>query len=84
MLFQVLYMLIMHMNMVINEFLRLCPPVLCVTRKVKREVKLGKLVSLQTLSLNLPNIALYHDTHIWGEDADHFKPEVLPRCYQDN
>lgn len=61
----------MQMNMVISESLRLYPPALGHTRKVKNEV--GKLLLPANLELFLPNLALHHDAQIWGGDAPLFK-----------
>ncbi|KAL5826218.1 hypothetical protein ACOSQ4_018015 [Xanthoceras sorbifolium] len=58
------------MTMIINESLRLYPPVISMTRKVEREVQLGKLILPMTL--HVANMALHHDTQIWGEDVHLF------------
>ncbi|KAL4639820.1 hypothetical protein ACB092_03G245800 [Castanea dentata] len=63
------------MGMIINESLRLYPPVIAITRKVEREVRLGKLTLLANLLLYIPTLALHHDPKIWGEDVHLFKPE---------
>lgn len=61
--------------MVINESLRLYPPVIAITRKVGREIKLGKHILPANLNLFISNLALHHDPQIWGEDVNQFKPE---------
>uniref|UniRef100_A0A5B6ZL61 Cytochrome P450 CYP749A22-like n=1 Tax=Davidia involucrata TaxID=16924 RepID=A0A5B6ZL61_DAVIN len=63
------------MNMIINESLRLYPPVVSFARKVKREVKLGKFILPADIHLVIPILALHHDRQIWGEDVHLFKPE---------
>ncbi|KAL4639826.1 hypothetical protein ACB092_03G246300 [Castanea dentata] len=63
------------MGMIINESLRLYPPVIAITRKVEREVRLGKLTLPANLSLYIPTLMLHHDPKIWGEDVHLFKPE---------
>lgn len=63
------------MSMIINESLRLYPPVLAIIRKAEREVRLGKLTLPAEVLLFIPNIALHHDPQIWGEDVHLFKPE---------
>ena len=65
----------MRMSMIINESLRLYPPVLAIIRKAEREVRLGKLTLPAEVLLFIPNIALHHDPQIWGEDVHLFKPE---------
>ncbi|XP_022722687.1 cytochrome P450 CYP749A22-like [Durio zibethinus] len=61
--------------MVINETLRLYAPVISLTRKVGREVQLGKLVLPANLEFMIPKMALHHDPELWGDDAHLFKPE---------
>ena len=63
------------MNMIINESLRLYPPVSNFTRKVERKVKLGNLVLPANMTLIIPTLALHRDPQVWGEDAHIFKPE---------
>ncbi|XP_059658434.1 cytochrome P450 CYP749A22-like [Cornus florida] len=62
-------------NMIINESLRLYPPVSQFVRKTKHEVKLGKFIIPANIELNMPTLALHHDPQVWGEDALLFKPE---------
>ncbi|KAL3501533.1 hypothetical protein ACH5RR_035982 [Cinchona calisaya] len=63
------------MNMIINECLRLYPPVLTMTRKVEREVRLGNLNIPTNINIYLPILALHHNPQIWGKDVHLFKPE---------
>ncbi|XP_038713597.1 cytochrome P450 CYP749A22-like [Tripterygium wilfordii] len=63
------------MSMIINETLRLYSPVLVLHRKTSREARLGKLTLPAGIQLQVPIIALHHDSNIWGEDAHLFKPE---------
>ncbi|KAJ4839537.1 hypothetical protein Tsubulata_047559 [Turnera subulata] len=63
------------MTMIINESLRLYPPVFHITRKVKRDVRLGNLVIPQNMEVYVPSLAVHHDQKIWGADAHLFKPE---------
>ncbi|WCJ22068.1 Cytochrome P450 CYP749A22 [Euphorbia peplus] len=63
------------MNMVINESLRIYPPVLHFTREVQREVRLGKLNLPAKMEIYIPTLALHTDQKVWGEDAILFKPE---------
>ncbi|KAK1374057.1 Cytochrome P450, E-class, group I [Heracleum sosnowskyi] len=62
-------------NMIINETLRLYPPVTEFTRQVKEETKLGNYILPANIHVVLSTLALHHDTNIWGEDAHQFKPE---------
>ncbi|KAA8529302.1 hypothetical protein F0562_033899 [Nyssa sinensis] len=63
------------MNMIIEESLRLYPPVPTIKRKVEREVQLGKLILPPKMELYISPLALHHDPQIWGEDVHLFKPE---------
>ncbi|XP_017192279.2 cytochrome P450 CYP749A22-like [Malus domestica] len=63
------------MNMIINECLRLYTPPVYLTRKVEKEVKLGKLIVPANLELVISTIALHHDPQIWGKDVHLFKPD---------
>lgn len=65
----------MQMNMIINESLRLYPPVLTVTRKVRREVRLGSLTLPANVNIFISILALHHNPQIWGKDVHDFKPE---------
>jgi len=65
----------MQMGMIINESLRLYPPIIAITRKVERDVRLGKLTLPANLLLYIPTLAPHHDPKIWGEDVHLFKPE---------
>ncbi|XP_048318869.2 cytochrome P450 CYP749A22-like [Ziziphus jujuba] len=63
------------MSMIINETLRLYPPVIGILRKVEKGVKLGKLILPPNMLLYMSNLAIHHDPKIWGEDVHLFKPE---------
>ncbi|XVE74387.1 hypothetical protein DITRI_Ditri12bG0012900 [Diplodiscus trichospermus] len=63
------------MTMIINETLRLYPPVNNMARKVEKQVHLGKLMLPADMLLLVSNIALHHDPELWGDDVNHFKPE---------
>ncbi|EOY01607.1 PREDICTED: cytochrome P450 CYP749A22 [Theobroma cacao] len=63
------------MTMIINETLRLYPPVNGIARRVGREVQLGKLMLPTNIEFSIPNMALHHDPELWGDDVHLFKPE---------
>ncbi|CAN0864150.1 Cytochrome P450 CYP749A22 [Linum grandiflorum] len=65
------------MGMIINETLRLYPPVtaLGVRRINKDDVTLGKFTLHADIRLQIPTLYLHRDPKIWGEDANLFKPE---------
>ena len=64
-----------QMTMIINETVRLYPPVTAMARKVENEVQLGKLILPADLNLVAPIMALHHDPQLWGDDVNLFKPE---------
>lgn len=62
--------------MIVNESLRLYPPVLSlVNRKVEKETRLGRLVLPANLHLVIPISPLHYDPQLWGQDLQLFKPE---------
>ncbi|XP_060669215.1 cytochrome P450 CYP749A22-like [Ziziphus jujuba] len=63
------------MGMIINESLRLYPPVVANGRKVAKEVRLGKFILPSNLNLIVSTLAIHHDPQIWGKDVHQFKPE---------
>ncbi|XP_039162915.1 cytochrome P450 CYP749A22-like [Eucalyptus grandis] len=62
-------------DMIINESLRLYPPVVSAIRKVVRQVTLGNLVLPQGIALHIPILTIHHSPRISGDDVHLFKPE---------
>ncbi|KAI3744170.1 hypothetical protein L1987_57246 [Smallanthus sonchifolius] len=62
-------------NMIVNESLRLYPPVPALKRKVETKVRLGKMTLPPNTELYICPIAVHHDPKIWGADVHLFKPE---------
>nr|GEV53292.1 cytochrome P450 CYP749A22-like [Tanacetum cinerariifolium] len=63
-----------NMNMVINESLRLYPPVITMTRKVDRVIKLGNFTLPANVNIFMSILALHHNPEIWGNDVYYFRP----------
>ncbi|KAM0007800.1 putative 11-oxo-beta-amyrin 30-oxidase [Helianthus debilis subsp. tardiflorus] len=62
-------------TMILNEALRLYPPVVMAIRATNKETKLGKMTMPAGVNIALPMIRVQRDRDLWGEDALEFKPE---------
>ncbi|KAI3719819.1 hypothetical protein L6452_20724 [Arctium lappa] len=63
------------MDMIVEESLRLYPPVPAIKRKVKRQVRLGEMTLPSNMELYISPLAVHHDPRIWGADVHRFKPD---------
>ncbi|PKA53694.1 Cytochrome P450 734A1 [Apostasia shenzhenica] len=63
------------MTMILNESLRLYPPVLNILRVVGRESRLGDLLLPRGMQIQISPLLIHHDPDTWGEDAHLFRPE---------
>ena len=67
--------------MVLNETLRLYPPIVQMLRMAENEMKLGgdegmgDVVIPAGTELSLPVIMWHHEAEYWGPDADEFRPD---------
>ncbi|PKU84032.1 cytochrome P450 CYP749A22 [Dendrobium catenatum] len=64
-----------QMTMVINESMRLYPPVLGIFRTVAQDCKVGNVLLPKGMQIQISTLVLHHDRNIWGEDAQLFLPE---------
>lgn len=60
--------------MILNECLRLYPPIVATIRRAKADVELGGCKILNGTELLIPIIAVHHDQTLWGNDANEFNP----------
>ncbi|KAJ0488107.1 putative cytochrome P450 [Helianthus annuus] len=62
------------LNMILNESLRLYPPIVASLRRAKANVELGGYKIPRGTEFLIPVVAIHHDQSIWGTDANEFNP----------
>ncbi|KAM7510749.1 hypothetical protein LguiB_009624 [Lonicera macranthoides] len=62
-------------SMVLQEVIRLYPPVTGQFRHTYRKTKIGGMPIPAGVEFFLPTLMLHHDPEYWGEDVEEFKPE---------
>ncbi|KNA16181.1 hypothetical protein SOVF_091470, partial [Spinacia oleracea] len=62
-------------NMILQEVLRLYPPVLELNRTVNKDIRVGDVFLPAGVLVNLPILLIQQDEKLWGDDAKEFKPE---------
>lgn len=67
--------IVVQLGMIINETLRLYPPVVATIRRPTVNVELGGLQVPCGTELLIPILAVHHDQGIWGNDANEFNPD---------
>lgn len=60
--------------MIVNEVLRLYPPVVELSRLVEEETRLGEYTIPADTQVMLPVVMIHRDPKYWGEDANEFNP----------
>ncbi|KAH0467435.1 hypothetical protein IEQ34_004673 [Dendrobium chrysotoxum] len=63
------------MTMVINESMRLYPPVLNILRTVAKDCRVGNVLLPKGMQIQISPLVIHHDLSIWGDDAQLFLPE---------
>lgn len=64
----------MQMSMILNEALRLYPPVVVLTREACKDVRIRGLNIPAGTHVSVTVTAVHHDVQLWGEDAHEFNP----------
>ncbi|KAL1308270.1 cytochrome P450 716A67 [Arachis hypogaea] len=62
-------------SMILQESLRLYPPVVMFARFLRKDAKLGDLIIPAGVELVVPISMLHQEKEFWGDDAKEFKPE---------
>ncbi|XP_009797711.1 cytochrome P450 734A1 [Nicotiana tabacum] len=62
------------LSMILNESLRLYPPIVATIRRAKADVDLGGCKIPLGTEVLIPILAVHHDQAIWGNDANEFNP----------
>ncbi|PIN05054.1 Cytochrome P450 CYP4/CYP19/CYP26 subfamily [Handroanthus impetiginosus] len=62
-------------TMIINEMLRLYPPVMELSRVVEEDTKINGYNIPKDSIVTLPNLIFHRNPEIWGEDAGEFRPD---------
>ncbi|KAF3439667.1 hypothetical protein FNV43_RR17945 [Rhamnella rubrinervis] len=62
-------------TMVLNEVLRLYPPVIAQYLHAHKNSRIGLINVSAGTDLTLPTLLIHHDPELWGDDVEEFKPE---------
>ncbi|KAF2287143.1 hypothetical protein GH714_038409 [Hevea brasiliensis] len=62
-------------TMILNEILRLYPPVIALYQHTHKETKIGDITIPAGVDLTLPTLLIHHDPDFWGDDAEEFRPD---------
>ncbi|KAL2900154.1 hypothetical protein RDABS01_025236 [Bienertia sinuspersici] len=61
--------------MILNEVLRLYPPVILMYRMIHKPTQVGDILLPPGVQISVPTMLVHNDPELWGEDAAEFKPE---------
>lgn len=61
--------------MILNEVLRLYPPLSELSKVASEDTQLGKYLIPAGVQVMMPQILLHYDPELWGDDVLEFKPE---------
>ncbi|XP_021747019.1 cytochrome P450 CYP72A219-like [Chenopodium quinoa] len=62
------------MNMIINETLRIYPPIATLSRIIHTNTNLKQLTLLSGMEISMPLSMVHRDRELWGDDASEFNP----------
>jgi len=65
----------LQVTMILNEVLRLYPPILLIGREAYQETELGGIKYPPGVTFALPIVCIHHNREVWGDDVDEFRPE---------
>ncbi|CAM6113875.1 unnamed protein product [Calypogeia fissa] len=63
------------LNMILNESLRLAPPIISIEKRCQKRNRLGKYTVLPGTVVRMPIVLLHHSQELWGEDCASFRPD---------
>ncbi|CAO2839305.1 unnamed protein product [Amaranthus hypochondriacus] len=62
-------------TMILNEVLRLYPPVILMYRMIHKPTQVGEILLPPGVQISVPTMLVHNDPELWGEDAAEFNPE---------
>lgn len=63
------------LNLILNESLRLAPPIISIDKLCRKRNRLGKYTVLPGTVVRMPIVLLHHSHELWGEDSGSFRPD---------
>ncbi|CAN4096387.1 unnamed protein product [Withania somnifera] len=71
------------LSMILNESLRLYPPIVATIRRAKADVDLGGCKIPLGTEVLIPILAIHHDQVMWGNDVNEFNPGRFSRVWHE-